>query len=134
MVVTISLPGRGEAQARLPSGSPAALLTGSEDRPEMGPGAKAMPSRNKEWASAPDRLLEEMKHVLGAGCSPACQPVMVGVAQGSAATHGDEPGIARFDEDHGASSLSASSVCGQQALKHRLNLIETAIALAPSIA
>ena len=46
------------------------------------------------------RLLKAMEHVLGAVGRPQREEVMIIVLEGPAATHGDEPRIPDFGEDH----------------------------------
>jgi hypothetical protein len=41
-------------------------------------------------------LLEDMKHMSGARCSPSCNEAMIMVAEGASAADRNQSGIARF--------------------------------------
>ncbi len=44
------------------------------------------------------RLLEEVQHVLRTIGRPHCEKAMIGVLEGAATTHGDEPGVPDLGE------------------------------------
>jgi hypothetical protein len=54
-------------------------------------------------------VLEMMQHMLRAVGRPHREEVVIVVAEGPAATHGDEPGIPDLGEDHSRSGMSVIS-------------------------